>query len=60
MTRLFELVNVLKKFDEPFIHYLFHLLKIILITVTDFHSIIFQQIVQLLLARTVIDPATSD
>src|ERR1700743_676724 len=54
MARFLELMNVFKKFDKSFIHDLFHLFKVILITVTDFYSIILEHVIQLLLACTVI------
>ena len=45
MSGLLELMNVLEKLDESFIHDFFHLFKVILITVANFDSIILEQII---------------
>jgi hypothetical protein len=58
MTGFLELMDAFEQFDKPFVHYFFHLFKVILITVTYFNSIILEHSIKLFLACTIIGTAT--
>ena len=57
MAGLLELMNVLEKFDEAFIHYLLYLFKVVLVTIAYFHSVVLEHRIKLFLAGPVIRPA---
>jgi hypothetical protein len=58
MPFFIELMNVSEKFGKAFIYDFLNLLVIMLVAVTDFHGIAFQELVKFLLAAPVILPAT--
>jgi len=60
MPTLIKLANIFKKLHKPFVHDFFGLFSMILIAVTNFHSIISKELIQFLLATAVIFPATHD
>jgi hypothetical protein len=45
MTGLLELMNAFKQFNKSFVHNLFHLFEVILITITYFDSILLEHVV---------------
>ena len=57
MPVFIKLMDVFKKLGKAFIYDFLNLVVIVLITVTYFHSIAFQDLVQILLAVSVILPA---
>ena len=57
MPRFLELMDIPEKLDKAFIHDLFYLFKVVLVTITYFHSIVLERGEQLFLASPVIGPA---